>query len=472
MIRRGYLREHSAWLGLVLRILDIVSVIGSGCIVYYWRFKYHDNFWYIYKFYPITYVYAFILVVILSFLCFVHFPLYRTWRGVSLFNEFKVIFLSWSTAWIILATCSYLLRIGPQYSRLWGFGWYFLGLIFLFAFRLLLRLFLRFLRHQGFNSRSICLVGTGMCGKSVYDRINSAQYSGFNFVAVFGDKYPTNQKIHRGDIDQCANWLMKNSVDQLWFAMPLEKADIVRSICYELRHLTLDIRYVPDLFAFQLLNHSMTEIEGIPVVNLNVSPIDGVNKYVKRFEDIILSTIILFLISPLMILISILIKATSKGSVFFKQKRHGWNGEIITIWKFRSMETHTERSGSVTQASKGDKRVTPVGKFLRMTSLDELPQFLNVIQGRMSIVGPRPHAMEHNELYKDQIDMYMKRHKVKPGITGWAQINGYRGETDTLDKMRKRIEHDIYYIENWSLWFDLKIILLTIFKGFIHKNAY
>ncbi len=166
------------------------------------------------------------------------------------------------------------------------------------------------------------------------------------------------------------------------------------------------------------------------------------------------------------------VKFSSPGPVLFRQKRQGWDGRHFTVYKFRSMVVHREGSGQLTQASKGDARVTPLGAFLRRTSLDELPQFFNVLQGTMSIVGPRPHAIEHNEQYKDLVDDYMLRHKVKPGITGWAQINGWRGETDTIEKMRKRVEYDLYYIENWSLWFDLRIILLTVFKGFIDRNAY
>lgn len=191
----------------------------------------------------------------------------------------------------------------------------------------------------------------------------------------------------------------------------------------------------------------------------------------KAIEDLVLGAIIFLLISPLLVLIAIAIKATSPGPVLFKQKRHGWNGEVINVYKFRSMVVH-ESKGSIEQAKRADVRVTPLGAFLRRTSLDELPQFFNVLQGRMSIVGPRPHAVEHNEYYKELVPRYMLRHKVKPGITGWAQIHGFRGETDTLEKMENRVEYDLYYIEHMSVWLDLKIIVLTLFKGFRHQNAY
>jgi len=193
---------------------------------------------------------------------------------------------------------------------------------------------------------------------------------------------------------------------------------------------------------------------------------------VKWFEDRIVASLILVLISPILLGVALAVKFTSKGPIIFKQKRHGWNGEEIEVYKFRSMYVHDESKGHVTQAKKGDSRITPLGAFLRRSSLDELPQFVNVLQGRMSIVGPRPHAVAHNMQYRELIPRYMLRHKVKPGITGWAQVNGLRGETDTVEKMEARVQADLFYIENWSLWFDLRIIFLTVFKGFFNTNAY
>ena len=192
----------------------------------------------------------------------------------------------------------------------------------------------------------------------------------------------------------------------------------------------------------------------------------------KRLEDVVIGGLIFLMILPLCALIALAIKLTSPGPVLFKQYRTGINGRNFKVYKFRSMVVHAESKGQVTQATKRDARVTRIGAFLRRTSLDELPQFFNVLQGRMSIVGPRPHALAHNEYYKDLVESYMQRHKVKPGITGWAQVNGLRGETDTVEKMQARVEHDLWYIDNWSLWLDLKIILLTVFKGFMNPNAY
>jgi putative colanic acid biosynthesis UDP-glucose lipid carrier transferase len=220
------------------------------------------------------------------------------------------------------------------------------------------------------------------------------------------------------------------------------------------------------------MGHGLSEELGMPMVDLSYSPVSGATWFIKELVDRVLAALILVLVSPLMFLIALAIYVTMGGPVLYKQIRNGWNGKLIRIYKFRTMKVHHELNDQVTQAQKDDERVTALGAFLRRTSLDELPQFYNVLQGRMSIVGPRPHVVAHNEYYRQMVPRYMLRHKVKPGITGWAQINGFRGETDTLDKMEKRVELDLYYIERMSLWLDLKIILLTVVKGFVNRNAY
>ena len=227
---------------------------------------------------------------------------------------------------------------------------------------------------------------------------------------------------------------------------------------------------IPDVFTFNILQSRTEEVNGIPVVPIFETPLNGINMVLKRLEDIILSLVILTLISPILLIISLCVKLTSHGPVIFKQTRYGMDGKPIKVWKFRTMVVM--ENDNVTQATKNDVRVTKVGRFLRRTSLDELPQFFNVLFGGMSIVGPRPHAVIHNEQYRSLIEGYMLRHKVKPGITGWAQINGWRGETDTLEKMEKRVEYDLEYIRECSIWLDIRIIFLTIFKGFIGKTAY
>jgi Undecaprenyl-phosphate glucose phosphotransferase len=242
----------------------------------------------------------------------------------------------------------------------------------------------------------------------------------------------------------------------------------------KLKTLPADIRLCPDVIGFHMPHRGVSHIAGVPMLNVFEKPIAGWDSVVKAVEDRVLASLILLGIAPLMLTVAIAIKLTSPGPVFFKQKRYGFNNEIIEVFKFRSM--HVERcsgeAGPVAQATRDDDRITPLGRFLRRTSLDELPQFINVVRGEMSIVGPRPHAVAHNEQYAKLIDEYLARHKVKPGITGWAQVNGLRGETDTLDKMERRVQFDLHYIENWSLAFDIRIILMTLLVGFSHPNAY
>lgn len=259
---------------------------------------------------------------------------------------------------------------------------------------------------------------------------------------------------------------------EIWICLPLKDGDLLKQILQQLRYSTAEIRYFPDFEDIHLLNHKATDMLGMYALDLSCSPMAGGNRWIKRAEDVLLGSLIGILILPLCLLIAIAVKATSRGPVLFKQVRHGIGGKKFKVYKFRTMQVHRERDGQITQAKKNDARLTPIGAFLRRTSLDELPQFYNVLQGSMSIVGPRPHAIAHNDFYKSLVESYFRRHKVKSGITGWAQINGYRGETDTLEKMQKRVKYDLWYIENWSLWLDLKIIFLTLVKGFVNKNAY
>jgi putative colanic acid biosynthesis UDP-glucose lipid carrier transferase len=239
----------------------------------------------------------------------------------------------------------------------------------------------------------------------------------------------------------------------------------------ELPDTTASIYFLPDIYIFDFMQARFEYIGNTPVVAMNESPFVGIDGVVKNISDFIIAFLVLMLLSPLMLGIALAVKLTSPGPIIFKQRRYGLNGEELIVYKFRSM-TVIEDGAEVVQAKKDDQRFTSIGAFLRRTSLDELPQFINVLQGRMSIVGPRPHAVAHNELYRKLIKGYMLRHKARPGITGWAQVNGWRGETQTLEKMKARIEHDLYYLNNWSIWLDLWIILRTVLVVFRKDNAY
>lgn len=455
---RGILKEHASSLSVVLHLADWFMIAASAGVAYWAYFDTIDI--------PGRYSSAIVIGLLLAAWLFPRFSLYQAWRGVSLFDEIGAVTMAWGAVLLGLMVFAFVTKTSANYSRGWFFIWGLMGGGGLVCGRVLLRGFLRLLRRYGFNQRRIVIVGSSGFGRHVADRIRAAPWIGLQVADCFDDD------ADGASIDGLLDYVAKEDIDQVWVAMPLRDEDKLRQVLHELRHSTVDIRFVPDFFGMRLLNHSVMDVAGLPVMNLSVTPMTGMNRVLKFVEDRLLSAIILVLISPVLIVIALGVKLTSPGPVLFKQLRYGWDGKPVRIYKFRSMKVHIENDGQVTQAARADPRVTSFGGFLRRTSLDELPQFFNVLQGRMSIVGPRPHAVAHNEQYKDLIDGYMKRHKVKPGITGWAQVNGWRGETDTLEKMQKRVEYDLYYIEHWSLWFDLKIIFLTVFKGFVNKNAY
>jgi putative colanic acid biosynthesis UDP-glucose lipid carrier transferase len=275
-----------------------------------------------------------------------------------------------------------------------------------------------------------------------------------------------------GKLDHLPEYVRKNHIDAIYLSLPMATHPRMLRLLEELSDTTASIYFVPDIFIAEVMQGRMDSVGEIPVVAVCETPFSGINRIVKRLSDIVLSVVILILISPLLLAIAVGVKMTSPGPIIFKQRRYGLNGEEIVVSKFRTMSTCEDNGDFIRQAQKNDSRVTPFGAFLRRTSLDELPQFFNVIQGRMSIVGPRPHAVAHNELYRKIIKGYMVRHKVKPGVTGWAQVNGCRGETDTVEKMKKRIDYDLAYLRNWSLLLDLYIIFKTIFVVFDDRNAY
>ena len=276
---------------------------------------------------------------------------------------------------------------------------------------------------------------------------------------------------YRGKVDDLLERARKGDIDEIYSALPMAAVQRIRHFIAMLSDTTVDTFIVPDLYSYSTHTTEVRMIGNMQAVSILSSPFDDGGAIIKRAEDLILGTIITILISPLMLIIALGIKLTSRGPIIFKQDRYGLSGQKITVYKFRSMRV-MENADVVIQATKQDPRVTRFGSFLRRKSLDELPQFINVLQGRMSIVGPRPHAVAHNEEFRRIVDNYMIRHKVKPGITGLAQVNGYRGEVDTLDKMEKRVQYDIDYIQNWSLWLDIKIIFKTMTKGFSGENAY
>ena len=329
----------------------------------------------------------------------------------------------------------------------------------------------RVLAGQGLE-RIAVVAGANEVGRGVAARLRANPLLGVRVAGFFDDRAPERtQEPVLGSISALADYLRSTRVDIIYIALPMASQPRILKLLEELRDTTASIYFVPDIFVFDLIQARLDTIGDLPLVAVCETPFYGFNGLVKRVSDFVFALAILVLISPLMLAIALGVKLSSPGPVLFKQRRYGVDGRKIMVYKFRSM-TVTEDGDVIRQATQNDARVTRLGAFLRKTSLDELPQFINVLQGRMSVVGPRPHAVAHNELYRKLIRGYMIRHKVKPGITGLAQVNGCRGETDTVDKMKARIELDLAYLRNWSLLLDLQIILKTVVVVLRKQNAY
>ena len=402
--------------------------------------------------------------------------LYRSWRtGTSKEILFvtsisHILMIGAVVAWMFISKTS------GDYSRItisfWFFGSWALSCSWRIAFRYLLFI----ARKNGRNSRSVAIIGANETTSALINEIQKTPEVGYNIVGVYDDRTPSRLELPsgislNGNISNLYKAVETGNVDTVFIALPMTANKRIEQVLRVLGDTKAQVHLVPNFFVYNLLHSRICNVGEMQTVSVFDSPMKGAMNFLKRVEDILLASVILALIAIPMLVIAAAVKLTSKGPVIFKQNRYGMDGKKIKVWKFRSM-TVTENGDAVTQATKNDARITKVGAFLRRTSLDELPQFINVLQGHMSVVGPRPHAVAHNEAYRKKVEYYMLRHRIKPGITGWAQVNGWRGETDTLDKMQKRVEYDLEYIKNWSLWLDFKIVLFTLYKGFINKNAY
>jgi putative colanic acid biosynthesis UDP-glucose lipid carrier transferase len=445
---------------LIVPVVDVLCMILGGLFAYWLRFgtfQLHERFWL-----------ALIIMALLVVLLNTAQRGYSSWRIKRLPSMLARLCLTWFIVAVVATSLIYFAHAADRYSRLW-LGYTLVGSFLLAGgARVLAQLLLRRARRQGRARRPVFLVGPGEQLIRVAQGMRKYPAEGYSIAGI----ERLTSELDEEAIERLSRRVVESDACEVWICVPLELGAVVRSIFYALRNHTAEVRFLPDFRDMHLLNHSMSEVAGHLAVDLSVTPFNGVTRIVKRLEDLVLGSIISVIVLPVCLVIAIAIKLTSPGPVLFKQYRLGNNGQRFKVYKFRSMAVHKEANGQVTQARKGDPRVTRLGAFLRRTSLDELPQFYNVLQGRMSIVGPRPHALAHNEYYKDMVESYMKRHKVKPGITGWAQVNGLRGETDTIEKMERRVEHDLWYIDNWSIWLDLRIIALTIYKGFVNPNAY
>ncbi|MDE1166981.1 MAG: undecaprenyl-phosphate glucose phosphotransferase [Pseudomonas sp.] len=462
---KGILQAHHSALSVAHRLIDVAVIVVCSCLLA-WLDGRLDT----------SETWSLVLASVLLFHWFSEYhQLYVSWRGERVWRELLRVFNYWSLTFMCVMLLDYLLIKPPVLLGHGEMSWYALVLMLLCGYRLLIRSVLQTLRRHGHNTRTVAIVGTGQIGERLAHSITSAPWMGLRLLGFYDDQPQQMDLDGRipvlGDLERLVDDARAGLIDKVYITLAMSCEPSLCALVKGLSDTTASVYLIPDVFMFDLLHARSESINGLTSISLVDTPMDGSSCLVKRFEDITVASVILLLIALPMLLIALGIKLTSPGPVLFRQTRYGLDGRPIMVWKFRSMSVQ-ENGAQVLQASRNDVRVTRFGGFLRRTSLDELPQFLNVIKGDMSIVGPRPHAVAHNEQYRKQVSGYMLRHKVKPGITGWAQVNGWRGETTTLDKMQKRIEFDLEYIEQWSVWLDLKIIALTLFKGFIHKNAF
>lgn len=413
---------------------------------------------------------------LLAFILFPQFGIYTSWRGRALPAMFLRLAAAWGGVLLIGVFFSFLIHHVGALSRLWVTYWYLGGLLMLSACRVTVYVVLRHLRKNGLNSKRVLIIGYGAVGREMHRRAAIQDWTGYEVKAVHAELdhvLPLRAEgiAHIADLNSVPAYAAANNIDEIWITLPLSAADEMRQLQYLLRNALVDIRWMPDTLSIQMLSSRMGQFLGFPTIDLNQPVTAGAGGLFKDLFDKLFAAAVLLCLAPLFVVLALAIKMSSPGPVFFCQPRLGLNGKKFKVYKFRSMRLHAD-GPQLLQATQDDPRVTAIGAFLRRTSLDELPQFINVLKGDMSVVGPRPHALQHNEMYQQLLEQYMLRHRVKPGITGWAQIHGYRGETDTVDKMAMRVQFDLHYIRNWSLWMDMRIIAWTAVRGWTGKNAY
>lgn len=422
------------------------------------------------------YIMLAIVAFFISAQVFEEVDLFQSWRMLHFAARGRDLLIRWLIVISILLFIGYLTKFYKNYDQRVILWWFLLNPLMLMSSHLLARLIIYKLLLSASTLRSAVIVGLTDLGYQLGKQIQGDPYLCMSLKGYFDDrdikrlKYASQATLlgHASDLPE---YVKQHSIKLIFITLPMAAQPRIMHLLDELKDTTASVYFVPDIFVFDLIQSRFLNINGIPAVSVCETPLFGVNGMVKRLADFILASLILIGISPILLVLALGVKLSSPGPVIFKQRRYGLDGEEILVYKFRSM-TVCEDGSQVVQARKDDQRITPLGAFMRKTSLDELPQFINVLQGRMSIVGPRPHAVSHNEAYRRLIKGYMVRHKVKPGITGWAQVNGLRGETETLDKMEQRVRYDLDYLRSWSLSLDMWIIARTILLVFKDKNAY
>lgn len=461
---RSVLKPHATLFATILRICDPVLSLGVGVVAY----RAYLNAFTLPEHY-LLFLGAGALAVAAVFPLL---RLYEPQRGAGLGEEVRRLLFAWLLLAALTGGTIFATKSGDGFSRVWVSAWLLGGFAATATLRLSVRAVLRALRLSGRNLRHVAVVGAGTLARTIAARLSASPWTGFAIAAFYDDDparagetiagRPVHALAARLQADVAAG-----GIDQVWIALPLRAEARIREILTMLREHAVEIRFVPDIYGFHLLNHSVTEVAGLPVISLTETPMAGTNRVVKAVEDYTLAVVFLALAAPFMALIAVGVKLSSPGPVFYRQERVTWNGERFAMLKFRTMPVDAEAGSGPVWSRRGERRATKFGAFLRRTSLDELPQFLNVLQGQMSLVGPRPERPEFVEQFRQQIPGYMQKHLVKAGITGWAQVNDLRGDSD----LALRIQYDLYYIEHWSLWFDLRILVLTLWHILKSRNA-
>jgi Undecaprenyl-phosphate glucose phosphotransferase len=458
----------------VLRLVEFALLVLSGLVVFavYVGFGTHLN-WH----YPVVVACAALTAVVLL-------ELMDGYELPSLLRPFSIlrhILLVWSGTFAIMALFGFLLKMSEEFSRFWFAAWYVVGLALLVILRFGLAVLVRRWARNGKMERRAVIVGGGKTAENLIRSLEQQPYNDIRICGIFDDRddrrsppvvagYP---KL--GNISELIEFARIARIDMLIVSLPITAEGRVLSLLKKLWVLPVDIRLSAHSNQLRFRPRSYSFIGQVPMFDIFDRPINNWDSVAKRAFDIVFSLLGILVFSPIMLATAIAIKLDSKGPVLFLQKRHGFNNEVIDVYKFRSMYTEMADPTARNAVKKNDPRVTRVGRFIRKTSIDELPQFFNALIGNLSLVGPRPHAVtaqSHNKLYHEVVDGYFARHRVKPGVTGWAQINGWRGEIDNDDKIKMRTEYDLHYIENWSLWFDLKILFLTPVRLLNTENAY
>lgn len=453
---------------------DVLVIVGAGVLCYSLRENLYDI--------SSSYLVALVLAALFGINLMQFAGVYRAEFLRTPIRELARTAGAWAATLFILVALAALTKTTAHYSRLWFLLWAFSGLGLLLVVRLLALIHLNRLRRQGHGVKRVAIFVSRGAGGAMAQRL-AAQLREtrddstlVGFFSLMPPETRSGSEIldapYLGGVEGMAERLHFDRIDELLVALPWDDEDTIPRIMDAVRGVSVSVRLCPPTPPVELPVRDVSIFAGLPMVEVWHRPLTETDLLIKAIEDKVLSSLLLILLAPLMLVIAVAIKLDSRGPVFFRQQRAGFNNDSFKVLKFRTMRDGVDPDGEVQQARRNDSRVTRLGAFLRRTSLDELPQLLNVLRGEMSLVGPRPHAVEHGSVYSELIEEYLTRQRVKPGITGWAQIHGWRGATETPDKMRKRVEYDLWYIDNWSVALDLRILLLTPFTGLVNENAY